>query len=377
MSSKNNYTLSGIVFIALFVLPQIVLFIFMPYINVILFNFLIFIVAALIGLKLPLYRKRYRIPFFFMLVSVTGSFMTFFNGSSLGTCLFNSFYAFIGYVGFVYISEKRINLSMFNVLTIILYIFFFFSYFTLDEFTRKSLDGNLFGMSSSNTIAISLNVVLILNFLLSKDYNKTNKKTYILIAFINLTLIVIQGSRAGIIVAFLLLLLISSELYNFRKKYLALIMVSIISFVLIYMNYEKLNYIVEIDRMQGLKSLEEDIRGTAQRSFFSNLNFYNFFLGYPSGTEFATEITRTFNALIDFWNKFGFIPFFFLVVLFARRILLYNEFNIYLIYFIPLLIYSFVESFWGGNLWDILIYFLLFYSYKSNEVIYQTNPKTL
>lgn len=376
MSLKNNHILSGIIFILFFVLPQIILFIFMPYLNVVLYNFIIFIIAFLIGLKLPLYRKRYQAPLFFMLICVVGSFMTILNGSSIGTCIFNAFYAFIGYVGFVFISERRINLRLFNILIITLYIFFFFSFFSLDEFAREAIAGNLFGMSSSNTIAISLNVVLFIYYLLSKDYNKKNKKTIILIATINLILIVIQGSRAGVIVAFIILLLSISELYNFRKKYFSLIAVSIISIILINMNYDKLNEIVEIDRMQGLKSLEEDVRGTAQRSFFMNLDFYNFFLGYPSGTEFATEITRTFNAFFDFWNSYGFIPFFFLIVFLFQRILQYKNFNINLIYFIPFFIYSFVESFWGGNLWDILIYFLLFYSYKSNEVTYKNNPKT-
>lgn len=236
-----------------------------------------------------------------------------------------------------------------------------------DEFTRKILSGDLFGTSSSNTIAISLNIILFFYFILKRSYKESNYKVVTFIAIINLVLIIIQGSRAGIVVAFILLLLCLSELFNFKKVYFPLILFSIISLVVINNNYDKLLEIMELDRMQGLKSIEEDVRGVAQRSFFYNLNFANFFLGYPSGTEFTFEITRTFNAFIDFWNRFGFIPFLSLIIFLLRRIFNYKRFDLSLLFFTPLIIYSLVESLWGGNSWDILIYFLLFYSYKSNE----------
>ena len=367
MSLKNNNSISGIIFIFSFVLQQIIALLFMSYNYYKLYSYVIVMVTILIGLKQPLLKKEYQYPFIFMLVCVIGSFMTLFNGSSLGSFIFKSLYAFIGYIGFVYISENRINLRLFNFLFIILYIFYYSSYFMFDEFTRKILNGDLFGTSSSNTIAISLNIILFFYFILKRSYKESNYKVVTFIAIINLVLIIIQGSRAGIVVAFILLLLCLSELFNFKKVYFPLILFSIISLVVINNNYDKLLEIMELDRMQGLKSIEEDVRGVAQRSFFYNLNFANFFLGYPSGTEFTFETTRTFNAFIDFWNRFGFIPFLSLIIFLLRRIFNYKRFDLSLLFFTPLIIYSLVESLWGGNSWDILIYFLLFYSYKSNE----------
>jgi len=370
MYLKNNATLSGLIFVFFFVLQQIISFVYMPYANYQIYRFVIIVFTIIIAVTLPLFKKRYKLPLLFLFICVLGSFITYFNGNSIELCISKALYAFIGYIGFVYISEKRINLRLFNFLIITLYLFFFFSYFRLDNFTRKLIDGNLYGMSSSNTIAISLNIVLMIYYLLNKDYNEKNKRIIVFFALINLILIVIQGSRAGIIVAFILLILTVSDLLNFksRKRYMFFILTSVlISVIIINMNLDKLGEIVEIQRMQGLRSLQEDIRGTAQRSFFMKMDFSNFLLGYPSNTEFTFEITRTFNAFFDFWSKYGFFPFLFLLILLFNRVIRFKAFNVSLIYFIPFFVYSLVESLWGGNSWDILIYLLLFYSYRKNE----------
>lgn len=366
MFSKDNTTLSGLIFIFLFVFQQIISFIFLPYTYYPLYRILIIIITISIGFTLPLLRKRYQTPFIFLLVCIIGSFLTYFNGNSIGNCVSKSLYAIIGYIGFVYVSEKKINLRLFDFSIIIIYIFFFFSYFSLDEYARHVIDGNLFGMSSSNTIAITLNIVLLIYFLLSKNLNRNNKIPITVFAVTNLILIIIQGSRAGIMVALIISIIAINDLLNVRSNHTSLFVISFIVVIAISIYFDKLSEIMEIDRMQGLKALEEDVRGTAQRSFFGNMDFPKFLLGYPPHTEFTFDITRTFNAYLDFWNKYGFIPFIFLFILLIKRIIQYKSFNISLIYFIPLFFYSFVESLWGGNFWDILIYLILFYSYKEN-----------
>ncbi|MDD4527583.1 MAG: hypothetical protein PHF25_06050 [Candidatus Margulisbacteria bacterium] len=377
MSLKNNSTFTGLVFIFFFVLQQIIIYVYTPYKYFFLYRLIITLITLLIGLNLPLTKKQYHLPLIFMIICVFGSFFSFFNGTPLGGCISKSFFALCGYIGFVYISERKINLRLFDYVLVILYLLFYITYFSLEEYTRNQLDGYLYGKSSSNTIAISLNIVLFIYYLLSKSYKENIKYKILLFSLINIALIVIQGSRAGVAVAFILTILVISDIVylKFKRFYASFLIVILITFVFIYLNIDKLGKIVDVTRMQGIKSLQEDVRGRAQLSFFVNMDLGSFLFGYPSEYEFTHEITRTFNAFLDFWNRFGFIPFFFLFVFLLRRIIKYRNFSISFIYLIPIIFYSMVESLWGATSWDILIYLSIFYSIKLNKNYVSNNFK--
>lgn len=369
MYLRNNSTVSGVTFIFFFVIQQLITFVFTPYAFFPIFQFLIIGITILIGLSLPILKKTYQLPFFLMIVCVIGSFLTFFSGTPIGGTIVKALYAIIGYIGFVYVSERRINLRVFDIVILILYFFFYFSYFIYDSSYRKEIDNSLFGESSSNTIAMGLNVVLFFYLTLSSFYEEKNKYQILIFAIVNLTLIIIQGSRAGVLVAFILLILaISNQLKKKSKRLLSsFFILTLIGSVLIYIYFEELAGLIDLDRMHGVNALEEDIRGSAQKSFFGNMNLGSFLFGYKPDYEFAFNITRTYNAFLDFWNKYGFLPFFLVISYCIRRVLRMSDFQISIIYFVPIFVYSFVESLWGSNSWDILIYFSLFYSFK-NEV---------
>lgn len=368
MLLKDNKTFLGLVFIFFFVIQMIIAFVFDYYKLVSIYWIIITLLIFIIGLKLPLFKKKYIAPLIFMLVCASGAIITYFNGNSIGDCIAKSIYAFIGYIGFVFMSEKRINLRLFDVLMVVLYIFFYFVYFSLSEDTRILVDGDLFGHSSTNTIAISLNIVLFIYFILSVSYKEKNKFQILMFAIINLILILIQGSRAGIVVAFLLITLVLANLLTFKSKkiYTSFILLSLLAGVFIYTNIDKLGEFIEIENMLGFNVIEEDIRGTAQQSFMENMDAATFLLGYPDDYEFTFGITRTFNAFLDFWNRYGFIALLFLFVFFLRRIIKHKDYSVPVIYLIPILTYSLVESLWGGTLWDILIYISFFYSKIKN-----------
>lgn len=373
MFLKNKSTYSGFIFIFFFVLQQIISFVSVSYNFVSIYWLTITAIVFIIGINLPLISKKYLEPFIFMLVCFFGALLTLINGNSFGDVLTKSVYSLFAFIGFVYLSEKRLDLRLFDILLISLFVFFYFTFFSLDIIAGDTLYDNLFGHSSSNTIAISLNIVLFVYYILSKSYHENNKIRLLLFSIINLILIVIQNSRAGIIISFILLVLIVSDFFNKKSKrfYISFLLVSLIASFMVYIYLDQLSDIIDIENMQGTKSLEEDIRGTAQQAFFDKMDFNSFLLGYPNGYEFTFGMTRTFNAFLDFWNRFGIIPFLYFLYLFLRRIIYHKNFSISLLYFIPLFVYSLVESLWGGTLWDILIYVFLFYS-KENYYVQET-----
>lgn len=367
MYSKYNYLSSSFIFVFLFVFQQIIEFTYVSYSLVSVYWLCITLSILFIGLNLPFNSIRYRYAFIFTIVAVLGAFSTILNGTNIGIVLIKSFSILFGFIGFVYLSEKKINLYFFDWALVTMYTIFYLSYFVHDEQTRIFLDEDLFGHSSSNTISISVAITLFFYLLLNQEVRNVNVSIkIILFSIINLTLVIIQGSRAGIIASSCLFLLAIIDVFylKFKSYKISILFLGGLIMLLIYNYLDSLQFFLEFKYMVGLSSYEQDVRSYAQKAFFSRMDLNTFIFGYTTNYEFESYATRTFNAFLDFWNRFGFFSFALLIIFFFRRLFLAKDFALPLIYLTPLFFYSMVETLWGGTLWDVLIYLSLFYSYK-------------
>jgi hypothetical protein len=364
MTLKNKEIYSGIIYAFFFVLQNVIGLVYSPYSFVSFYWITITIAIGLIGFNLPITKIKYRPALFFTITCVFGAFLSYINGKSFVGAITKSIFIISGFIGFVYLVEKRINLIVFDFLLVSLYIFFYFSYFSLDSETRFLMDGDFFGHSSSNAIAMSLNIILFFYLIISKQ--QVNQLKIFIFSIINLLLIFVQESRAGIVVSSLILVMSMVDLFNInhKRKYISYLYTTIIVFYFILsFNNEIGDYLSSV-QLEGISTFQEDIRNESQQAFFIKMDIGSFLFGYPDDFNFSQGITRTFNSFLDFWNRFGFIPFFLFMVLLYYRISRPYNYSTSLIYFFPLIFYSLVEALWGGTQWDILIFLLLFYSSK-------------
>lgn len=309
--------------------------------------------------------QSYKLPYLYTAILVIGAFVSVLNGYSIGFCFLRALYAIIGLSGLVFVTKNRVNLRFFELLLIGVYIYYYYSYYInlQDVENKNSYDGDVFVTSSSNAISICLNCILFLYFILNKYYNDKNQFRILLFSISNLVLIFIQESGAGVIVGLLLTALIFYDFSKIktskRKTIFSLAIVIIIALGLL-QNYSTIG---EFFTNIGLEenSMGKNIRSTAQLQFFQNMDIQTFFFGYGKGELFA-GLDRTFNTYLDLWNRYGFFSFCFFVWLFIRRVALYKKYSIPVMYFVPIIVYSFVESLFAGNLWDMFFMYMLFLS---------------
>lgn len=316
--------------------------------------------------------KSYRLPLLYTIVLVIGAFVSSLNGYSFGFCLLRALFAIMALASLVFVHKYKINLKFFDLLLIGLYFYYYYSYFTNLQFeaNKNVYDGDVFETSSSNAIAICLNCVVFLYFVLNKYYKQTNQLRILLFSCFNMFLIVIQESRAGIVVGILNIALVLYDLITERssyKKYLlsiplfAVIIAVVLSFADVISNY------FEIIGL-STNSYETNVRHFAQASFFHDMNIQSFLIGYGKGTFFS-GLDRTFNSYLDLWNRYGFFSFCFFLYLFVRRFRLRKQYSIPFFYFLPVMVYAFVESLFAGSLWDMFFMYMLFLSDQSFQNI--------
>ena len=365
-NSKSNTWKNGIIFVSLFVLQQIIAFAVLPF-NLVT-PYWILVVALFIAVVFPFLSKAKERPesLTFMLVTLILSFFTFLNGSTIGEIVTKILYVFIGYCGLLFVENRKIKLDVFAFLLIILYIVFYFSYFQYDESTRRMMDGDLNGHSSSNTIAMVLNIVIYFYILLSRAYKENHTKKLLIFSSLNFFLIILQGSRAGMLVALMILLIVVLFAYNINtwwKKLLLYVFVAAFASYFVTSNLDVLDEFLNTNEIYA-DAYEDDVRSYAVTAFFSKMDIINFFTGYDYNYEFVFGIHRTFNAFFDFWKSYGFLPFAFLSILLLKRIIHYKEYDIPVVMLLPFIVYSLFESLWGGSFWDVLLFIILFYSRK-------------
>ena len=359
MTSKLKYILVSFFFVFLFVAQQIYSFVGDQFKLVSAYWLFIITLIVVTFFSLPKWTKKETLPIHFMAISMLGAFFSLVNGTGIGEVCQKIIYCFMGYVGLLYVKSYKIHPIAFDILIIILYVFFYQTFFSLDFATRLSLNDDLYTHSSSNTIAISLNMVLLLYFVL--QYKHPNIRM-LLYAITNLILIGIQGSRAGLLVAIILFSVISLKIIPRKYFYTGTVVLVTVVAMIIFKNLDIILEVVDFDNMQGVSSYEEDIRSRVQRGFFTKMSIDSFLFGYPPAYVFNEDITRTFNAFLDFWGRYGLFGFFMLMVCLYKRIIRRKQYDISLVAFLPLLAYSFFESLWGGALWDLFIYIALFYT---------------
>lgn len=356
---KYKKLFPSFLFVFVFLAQQIYSFVGEQFKLVSVYWLVIIAIIILTYIYLPKRVKKEKLPTLFMLVGMVGAILSMMNGTGIGEICQKVFYCFMGYVGYLFVRSHNIQSIAFDVLMIILYLFFYKTYFSLDFATRWNLDGDLYGHSSSNTIAISLNMALLMYYVLK--YKQPNFRMFIF-AITNLILIAIQGSRAGLLVSVILFVIISLRVIPRRYFVIGFITLTTAIVYLIVKNFDIIIEVVDLDNMQGMSSYNDDIRSRVQQGFFSKMALENFLFGYPPNFNFNGDITRSFNAFLDFWGRYGIIAMFFLVIYLIKRILRYKLYKISIITYLPLLAYSFFESLWGGTLWDIFIYIVLFYT---------------
>ena len=362
--------IGSILFCFVFVCLQV-----LNFVNIVPFNIKTFVpylmtaVVLYIGWKLPLNNNCYRAPRMLYLLSIFGAVLSVFAGNGLGDMLLKIMYATFGFVGYVYVCERKINLNLFPIILLLAYVYFYRIFF----FDQANLRvGDFFEISSSNTIAISLNVIFYFYYLLQKYYQSIDVTKLIIFSCTNLAFIWVQGSRIGVAVALLFVMLSLLELLikkgASKGSFFVLFFIALVGIVLLYSKFSYLlDAFVEDNGAIGLNAYEEDCRSGSQHSFFANLNAHRFLLGYNIDFAFYGDLHRTFNSFLDFWARYTIIPFVYLVYRLMRRLFSLKDFSIPVYALIPFFLYGFVESLWSGALWDIFLYLICFLSDRSIE----------
>lgn len=309
--------------------------------------------------------RNFKLPLFYTIVLVLGAFVSVLNGYTIGFCMLRGLFAIVSLSSLIFITKHRVNPRLFELLLIGAYIYYYYSYFGLLQNidNKNEFDGDVFVTSSANAISICLNCILFLYFILNKYYKEKNQKRIFFFSLVNIILIVIQGSGAGIIVGLLISLMVLYEIfYNSPSMNKVLLSIAVMLTISVGI-FSYLNDITEYFLQIGLVSdaYEKNIRSFAQYSFLHNMDTKSFFIGYPKGEIFA-GVDRTFNSYLDLWNRYGFFSFCFFVLLLIRRIVKRNSYAIPFIYFTPILVYAFVETLFAGQLWDMFFMYMLFLS---------------
>ena len=204
-------------------------------------------------------------------------------------------------------------------------------------------------------------MTLIIYYIISKYYQENRQLLLSAFSIINIVLISIQESRAGVLVAVILFaLIIFDSIKTQGKQYIRLfgIIIIIVVILLVIKNIALIrDYLYGIGISES--SYEDDVRSLATASFFSQMTWKTALFGYPMETMFA-GVDRTFNAFLDLWKNFGILPFaafFILVILrFSKR----KRYSFPMYCFLPMFAYMFFESFMFHSYWDFLIYCFLF-----------------
>lgn len=364
MPSKNSAYTNGIVFAFFFSIPQVVSFVCMPFsvFSPIWGLYMMGVLALGISQNSIYNRKEMRLPLSMLALFIVGSCLSLLAGVQLGGVANKLAIVLVAFIGFAFISHHKIDPRIFNIIIPVLYIFFYFVYFRYDEFYRNSVNGDLFGHSSSNTISMTLTIIWYLYYVISKAEKRNNNVMLLLFSLVNIAFIVIQGSRAGIVVAAIEILLGISNMTKKKMRSFVFLLLLVLGVIGFYRFGYFLEDIMDVNQMQGMESYEENTRFFAQAAFFSQMNAKHFLFGFPPDNEFG-DLNRTFNAFLDLWSRFGILPLAGIFVLMIRRIIKRKYFVLSLLDFFPWLFYSLVESLWGGTLWDISFYIVLFYSY--------------
>lgn len=317
--------------------------------------------------------SNYRKELTFLILLIISSLLGFYySANTPGSILMRIIFPLIGFFGYKYIKEhKNLSAKPFNVFLLISYVFSYVTYISILRSTGydHSIDGDIYGVSSSNAIAISINMILFFYYIVNKIYKSKCERYILLFSVFNFVLIYYQESRMGLIVAFIMIVLslwdnlqVNRERKSRTNKTYYLILTSVIMALSIFVFFkENATYLSDIGLTK--QDILESGRRDADYAFFNEMTIESFIFGYPDKYEFG-GLFRLFNAFLNFWAKYGILGFVCLIHLVIQRIIHRKEYSLPLISFLPLFVYSFAEIVWGGTLWDSMIFIFLFYNDK-------------
>ena len=369
MSEINlkKISLNNIIVVFLFLTPHIFLSI-IPAVYSSFYSVILYSLALIFFLVKSNYlNSKYKSEILFAICFIFFGFINLILKNS--TAFFNVAAPLFGLFGYLYIrGNVKMNINIIKYVIVCFYIYFYFVYYSVipDYFFRPGFDEDaiVFDNSSSNAISMTLVMLQFVYLILNKYYKSDHIKTIFYFSIITVVLVFIQQSRAGLLIA---LFLFFTSFYEFNKKnakrFMLLLTFSIPILFVYY--FEEILVIYDLFFSEySLINVSESLRTDALSYFLSNLNLNNFFIGYPDGTIFAsdpyTDLLYTYNVFLDVWNRYGFIPFIVLISVLLHRFFFYKRYYFPLYYFIPFLLYSFVESIFFPNYWDCFIYLLIF-----------------
>ena len=266
-------------------------------------------------------------------------------------------------VGFMLIKNKEMSLWPFDIAMVVLYCFFYQVYYRL-LFSGQLMDlGDAFENSSSNAISISMITVLFLYYLLNIYYKKNRDIIITLFSFVNIVFIFFQGSRAGLIVSVTQFLLCLYGMYQkASNKALRMTVVGGVAVIAVALvTYSTI--ILDSYDTRGfemlLESRDDDARDSLMKAAFARMDTTRFLLGFSSGERVDYD-HRTYNAFIDYWLRYGLLPFIMLIAFSLRRIFKRKKYSIPVYVFIPLFLYTFGESYLTYGPWQYLLLATLF-----------------
>lgn len=283
----------------------------------------------------------------------------------------NIFIPIGAFFGYLFFKNTKINLRAFDLFFIVIYSYFYLTYFSLlpDIFFRPEFNEEVYIRASSNVVSQGLNFYLFFYLAVLKGKKIPIPNRLLVYASINLVLIMIQQSRAGLIVGltlFIIVVLIYIKEQNLKVKKLYFVPLSLLILYAIYK--VGVPYFMLMTELETSFSLTQNIRGEAQKTFLNNLTFTSFFFGYPPGYDFLPNSIRsfsyTYNVGLDVWNRYSIFGLITLVVFLFIRIKNYKKYQLPVSFLIPIMIYSSVESLFLPRYWDILLILILFLKKK-------------
>lgn len=314
--------------------------------------------------------------FFCILLALLGVLKFLLYGSSL-TLALTPLTALIGYSQLV----KR----TFSPTIFLWWLFFFYLYFALVYFFQlpslfnrsEFFEESTFEISSSNAIAISLNFILFFYMLCRRWLSIPPDRLLLALCSFNLFLILVQGSRIGIFVA--LLLIVMCGISNYRGKLISVMAISAV------FCWSAASLVISMERqelfMVGATLFNEygnDSRGIIFSIFFENLTFERFFWGYEPGFVYHKHIDRTHNVMLSLWNTYG--VFSVLVVIFLvfwRIFICRSNANMPRYFLFPVVAYGLVEQLFLPSYWDPFLLLLLFPNVSVSHLANSRSPASL
>jgi hypothetical protein len=281
---------------------------------------------------------------------------------------YNLIAPFAAYLGYIYAIKYKFSEKMFTVLMIGNYLYFILIYYSrnsLDFFMPEAqMNTQFFINTSTNLIPAVLIINLYIYDLFNhfKFNNKSEKVIYIF-AIINVILILLQRSRAGIVVSVIFLLLKTKQL---NKKLFVLSL--FIVFIFILQNQLIVNlYLDTTGGMTKITDYEEDARGFVLKLFFANLDMKSFFLGYGPDIFSLGRVFSTQSLFLNIWNYYSVVTLAITLYIVITRFTFQLKNMIPASFLITFLAYSLFEGFFLSNFWDFFIYIILFYKLDDSK----------